>query len=428
MLRVSGPHAVDVASAVVGDLPPARRAALRDFRTADGVVLDRGLVLFFEPPGSFTGEPVVELHAHGGPALLSMLSEALLAAGARHARPGEFSERAFLNARMDLAQAEAVADLIDASSAAAVRAAQRTLAGSFSKEIQSLAAAVDDLRVWTEAAIDFAEEEIDFLADPQLSERLARIRSTLGELLERTHNGVLLRDGVELVLAGRPNVGKSTLLNALAGRETAIVTDIPGTTRDPVRERVLVDGVVFNLVDTAGLRNSSDAIERIGIERTRQAMASAQVLLLVMEDEDAWQPEDRELLAAAQATVVAVRNKIDRSGRTAGVRRYEGIDEVSLCARSGDGLQQLRIAMLRAVQGEHVSETGIFSARQRHLEALRQTAAALERGDAVLNSQRAGELLAEELRLARRALGDIVGEQSSDELLGRIFSSFCIGK
>ena len=431
VVRLSGPHAMGIATVVAGTLPAPRQAALRRFRDAEGCVIDQGLVLRFSAPSSFTGEDVVELHAHGGPVLLALLLEALTRAGARQARAGEFSERAFLNGRIDLAQAEAIADLIEAGSEAAVKAARRTLHGDLSREVNAIAELLDELRVWTEAAIDFPEEEIDFLADPALAERLASVCQRLASLRRRARSGVLLRDGVQLVLAGRPNVGKSTLLNALVGEQAAIVTDVPGTTRDPVRVRTTVGGVVFELVDTAGLRESADVVERIGIERAREAVRAAELLLLVMEDDDAWREDELSIAHASDVPVIPVRNKTDRSGGSAGARacrQVENTTEVGVWARSGAGLDALRDAMLTAVQGESCSTEHSFSARQRHLQSLDETQAALEAASQVLRESRAGELLAEELRTARGALGAIVGEQSSDELLGRIFASFCIGK
>ena len=425
VVRLSGPRAFAIAADLAGPLPAPRRAVLRDFREADGTVIDSGLLLCFPAPRSFTGEDVVELQGHGGPVVMDMLLARCLALGARLARPGEFSERAFLNDRLDLAQAEAIADLIDAGSRQAARAAQRSLQGAFSQAVEGLVDALTELRVWVEAALDFPEEEIDFLADEGLAARLAGLRARLAEVQRRAREGSRLREGLQLVIAGRPNAGKSSLLNLLAGRDAAIVTHIPGTTRDLLREAIQLDGLPLHVVDTAGLREAGDPVEAEGIRRAWQELTRADLVLHVVDAAVGWQEEDAAIVARLPRDVPALRvyNKIDLTGEAPGGR--DGA--VYLSAQSGAGLEALHAAIKAAIDFHGAGEDVIL-ARRRHLDALARAGQALARAEAQLREHQAGELLAEELRLAQEALGEITGRVSADELLGRIFSSFCIGK
>jgi tRNA modification GTPase len=420
VVRVSGPDVPALAAAVIGELPPPRVATLRRFRGADGEALDTGLVLFFPAPHSFTGESILELHGHGGPVVLGLLVERFVALGARRARPGEFTERAFLNDKLDLAQAEAIADLIDAGSAQAARAALRSLDGAFSVAVQGLTDGVTGLRLFVEAAIDFPDEEVEFLADGKVAARLEALRTDLQTLTQRAAEGARLRDGLTLVIAGAPNAGKSSLLNALAGHAAAIVTPIPGTTRDVLRERLDLDGVPLHLVDTAGLRLTDDPIEQEGVRRARVELARADAVLLVVDS--TAPPVDLRSELPAGVPVIEVRNKIDLPGAARGTAP----GAVHLSALTGEGLDGLRAALRELF---HLGATGedAISARQRHLEALARAATHLENAASRLAAGQ-GELVAEELRLTQQALGEITGEVTPDDLLGRIFASFCIGK
>jgi tRNA modification GTPase len=434
IVRVSGPLALSIAQALSGRIPRSRHAHYGAWRDAEDQVLDEGILLFFPGPQSFTGEDVLELQGHGGPVVLDLLLDRCLALGARQARPGEFSERAFLNDKLDLAQAEAIADLIEASSAQAARNALRSLQGEFSRRVHELSEQLIQLRIYVEAAIDFPEEEIDFLADGHVLRQLEAIRAYLAEVQRTAGQGALLRDGMTVVIAGRPNAGKSSLLNALAGREAAIVTDIAGTTRDLLREHIHIDGMPLHVVDTAGLRDTDDQVERIGVERALQAIEDADRILLLV-DASATEAGDPfalwpEFLASRPAPerVTLIRNKIDLSDEPAGMQQSaDGHVTLSLSARNGAGLERLREHLKTCMGYQQTAESG-FSARRRHLEALHQAAAHLDHGHAQLTLAGAGELLAEDLRQAQQALGEITGAFSSDDLLGRIFSSFCIGK
>lgn len=434
IVRVSGPLALSIAEALSGRTPRPRHAHYGPWRDAEGQVLDEGILLFFPGPHSFTGEDVLELQGHGGPVVLDLLLDRCLALGARQARPGEFSERAFLNDKLDLAQAEAIADLIEASSAQAARNALRSLQGEFSRRVHELSEQLIQLRIYVEAAIDFPEEEIDFLADGHVLRQLEAIRAYLAEVQRTAGQGALLRDGMTVVIAGRPNAGKSSLLNALAGREAAIVTDIAGTTRDLLREHIHIDGMPLHVVDTAGLRDTEDQVERIGVERALKAIEEADRILLLV-DSSAAEADDPFALwpefldkRPAPERVTLIRNKIDLSGEPAGLQQgADGHVTLSLSARSGAGLDLLREHLKTCMGYQQTAESG-FSARRRHLEALHQAAAHLDHGHAQLTLAGAGELLAEDLRQAQQALGEITGAFSSDDLLGRIFSSFCIGK
>lgn len=426
VVRVSGPLVPSIAVAVLGRLPPARRAYLARFLDAKRAVLDEGIALHFPSPHSYTGEDVLELQGHGGPIVLRQLLEACVAAGARHAEPGEFTRRAFLNDRLDLAQAESVADLIDAASAEAARSAARSLVGEFSARITALVAGLTELRLHVEACIDFPEEEIDPADRAWQQERCGELRRMLAAIMADASQGAVLRDGLTVVLAGAPNVGKSSLLNRLAGEEIAIVTPLPGTTRDHVRATLLLEGVPIHLIDTAGLREARDEVERIGVERAWDAIAKAGAVMRVS---DATRPEtaDNPLLDArlpAGVPSARVSNKIDVTGLRAGREDREGEVAIRLSALTGDGVGALR-AWLLEVAGWRPHGEGVFLARERHLVALAEAARALERA---AGKSQPVELLAEELKIAQKALGRITGEVTPDDLLGQIFGRFCIGK
>ncbi|MWV10856.1 tRNA uridine-5-carboxymethylaminomethyl(34) synthesis GTPase MnmE [Pseudomonas sp. R-28-1W-6] len=434
IVRVSGPRARAIGITLSGLEAKPRHAHYGPWHDHQGEVIDQGLQLFFPGPHSFTGEDVLELQGHGGPVVLDMLLQRCLQLGARQARPGEFSERAFLNDKLDLAQAEAIADLIEASSAQAARNALRSLQGEFSRRVHGLTEKLIELRIYVEAAIDFPEEEIDFLADGHVLGLLDGVRDNLSTVLREAGQGALLRDGMTVVIAGRPNAGKSSLLNALAGREAAIVTEIAGTTRDVLREHIHIDGMPLHVVDTAGLRDTDDQVEKIGVERALKAIGEADRVLLVV---DSTAPEAADPFALwpefldqrpDPARVTLIRNKADLSGEAVALDTCaDGHVTLSLSAKSNDGLDLLR-EHLKACMGYQQTTENSFSARRRHLEALRQASGHLEHGRAQLTLAGAGELLAEDLRQAQQALGEITGAFSSDDLLGRIFSSFCIGK
>jgi tRNA modification GTPase len=431
ILRVSGPAVRAVAAALCGRVPAPRQAELHTFAADDGSALDTGLALYFPAPHSFTGEDVLELHGHGGAVVMDLLLQRVLALGARTALAGEFTQRAFLNGKLDLAQAEAVADLIDSGSAQAARAALRSLAGEFSVQVHELAERVLELRLWIEAAIDFPEEEIDFLADRALGERMRHVQARFAELGETARQGALLRDGLTVVIAGRPNAGKSSLLNRLAGYEAAIVTPTPGTTRDVLRERIAIDGLPLHVLDTAGLRESRDEVEAEGIRRARHEIARADRVLFVVDaaDPQAVAAIEHDLQhVPAKIPLTLVFNKADRSGDAVRVETGHGTaPRVYLSAATGDGLDRLR-EHLKACIGFEPAADGALSARTRHLDALRRASQRVETASRLLSERHAGELVAQELREAHQALGEITGEVSSDELLGRIFESFCIGK
>jgi tRNA modification GTPase len=426
IVRISGPSALAILASVCGREISPRVPVFARFLDAAGQPVDEGIALAFPSPNSFTGEDVAELHGHGGPVVMDMLLGATLKLGARPARPGEFTERAFLNGKMDLAQAEAVADLIASRSEAAARSALRSLTGAFSDRVRALAQDVLDLRVYVEGAIDFPEDDVDFLAEGRVPERLERLVGALVTLIETATQGAILNEGVTLVLAGRPNVGKSSLLNRLLGFERAIVTDTPGTTRDTLSESMDLGGVPVRVIDTAGLRIAGDAIEREGIRRARLEIDEADLVLLVR---DSGSPETVDQLLAEQSLPVerlmVVTNKIDLTDRVAG-EVVGGRPEVAVSALTGAGIDVLERNILRAVGCN--DETGVFSARRRHLDALHRARTILERGREALHSEGAGELLADDLRHAHDQLGEIVGAVSSDALLGEIFSRFCIGK
>ncbi|UBX50353.1 tRNA uridine-5-carboxymethylaminomethyl(34) synthesis GTPase MnmE [Providencia alcalifaciens] len=434
ILRVSGPQAALVAETVLGKLPKPRYADYLPFRDADGSVLDQGIALYFPGPNSFTGEDVLELQGHGGPVILDLLLRRILTiANIRIANPGEFSERAFLNDKLDLAQAEAIADLIDASSEQAARSAMNSLQGAFSSHIHQLVEALTHLRIYVEAAIDFPDEEIDFLSDGKIEAKLNEVVADLEDVRSQARQGSLLREGMKVVIAGRPNAGKSSLLNALAGREAAIVTDIAGTTRDVLREHIHIDGMPLHIIDTAGLREASDEVERIGIERAWQEIEQADRVLFMVDSTttDATEPQEiwPEFMARLPETlpVTVIRNKADKTGESIEFVADARYPLIRLSAREEKGIDLLR-DHLKETMGFNSNTEGGFLARRRHLQALNNAAIHLAQGYDQLVNARSGELLAEELRLAQQELSEITGEFTSDDLLGRIFSSFCIGK
>jgi tRNA modification GTPase len=431
IVRLSGPKVPEFAAIVLGDLPPPRRATFARFLDARQEPIDAGLALFFPGPHSYTGEHVLELHGHGGPLVVEAVIARMLELGARRAQPGEFTQRAFLNDKLDLAQAEAIADIIDAGSREAVRAAMRSLQGEFSNMVRGLTDAVIDLRTYVEAAIDFPEEEIDFLADRQLTERFLTVHEHFDGVEQSARQGRLLREGMTVVIAGRPNAGKSSLLNRLAGYDAAIVTSIPGTTRDIVRERIDIDGMPLHVLDTAGLRqDAGDEVEAEGIRRAHAEMHRADRVLFVIDViEDplgrAYQ-EERERLPS-DVPVTLVFNKCDRAVGLPVADTTAGPPRITMSAHTGEGLTALR-AHLKLCMGYQTLDSGTVSARQRHLDALARARRYTEEAARQLRERRAGELVAEELRAAQQALNEITGEFTSDDLLGRIFSSFCIGK
>ena len=434
ILRVSGPLATDVAQAVLGKCPKPRMADYLPFKDEDGTVLDQGIALFFKAPNSFTGEDVLELQGHGGQVILDLLLNRILKVkGVRIARAGEFSEQAFLNDKLDLAQAEAIADLIDATSEQAARSALKSLQGEFSHKINALVDNVIYLRTYVEAAIDFPDEEIDFLADGKIEAKLNEIIAQLANVRQEAKQGSILREGMKVVIAGKPNAGKSSLLNALAGREAAIVTDIAGTTRDVLREHIHIDGMPLHIIDTAGLREASDEVEKIGIKRAWDEIEQADHVLLMIDSNesqaDHFQQEWAEFLAKLPKNipVTVIRNKVDLTGETESLVQTDNFTVIRLSAQTKVGVDLLR-EHLKKSMGYQSSTEGGFIARRRHLVALETAAEHLQRGHIQLTQFYAGELLAEELRMVQNALSEITGQFTSDDLLGNIFSSFCIGK
>jgi tRNA modification GTPase len=435
VIRVSGPAVPQIAIGILGLLPAPRHASFCSFLDAHGASVDAGLALYFPAPASYTGEHVLEIQGHGGALVVDMVLKRLLELGCRMARPGEFSERAFVNGKIDIAQAEAIADLIDAGSTAAARAAVRSMQGEFSARVLELKSRITGLRAYVEAAIDFPDEEIDFLSDTVLRERLAAVIAAFESITAAARQGALLREGLNVVIAGKPNAGKSSLLNRLAGDDVAIVTDLPGTTRDVLRQQVQLDGLPVNLVDTAGLRSAVDVIEAEGVRRARKEIAQADRVLYVLDtgtgtgtgdnDSEPWAAELEQLPAGVPVTLVF--NKIDLTHTPARLDDTTVPPRVFLSARTGAGLELLR-THLKASAGYLKSESGAFAARRRHLDALSRARQHVQCAADTLSSTRAFELFAEDLRLAQRALGEITGEFTSDDLLGEIFGSFCVGK
>ena len=429
VIRISGSNLLPFAFALTGKTPRPRYATLADFKAADGTTIDSGLLLYFPNPQSFTGEDVLELQGHGGPVVMQMLLARCLDLGARLAEPGEFSRRAFLNDKMDLAQAEAVADLIDAATASAARSAVRSLQGEFSRAIGELNEELINLRMLVEATLDFPEEDIDFLQAANAFGRLERLQVKLAEIFDRAGQGKLLQSGLHVVLAGQPNVGKSSLLNRLAGDDLAIVTPIAGTTRDALRSTIQIEGIPLHIIDTAGLRETEDEVERIGIERSWKEIERSDVVLLLVDARSGVSEADREILARLPANLqrITIYNKIDLAEREA--ERHDETDGVaiSLSAKANRGIDLLRSELLR-IAGWHQTED-VFMARERHLRALSDAQEHVAAARSVVEGvMPALELFAEELRLAQQDLGQITGEFTADDLLGVIFSRFCIGK
>ncbi|HEY0767781.1 MAG TPA: tRNA uridine-5-carboxymethylaminomethyl(34) synthesis GTPase MnmE [Steroidobacteraceae bacterium] len=430
IVRISGPKVPEVAAVMLGELPRARHATFARFLDAQRDPIDAGLALFFPAPHSYTGEHILELHGHGGPLVMEALVSRAVELGARRAHAGEFTQRAFLNDKLDLAQAEAVADLIDAGSREAVRAAMRSLQGEFSAMVRGLTEAVIDLRTFVEAAIDFPEEEIDFLGDRELSKRFEAVHDHFAGVLESARQGRLLREGMTVVIAGRPNAGKSSLLNRLAGYDAAIVTAIPGTTRDVVRERISIDGMPLHVLDTAGLRDGGDLVEEEGMRRAQAEMQRADRVLFVIdtvEDPAATAFREERVRLPADVPVTLVFNKCDLAIGLPVADTVSGPPRITLSALSGEGLEELR-THLKNCMGYQTVDGGAISARLRHLEALARARRHTEEAARQLTEQRAGELGAEELRAAQQALSEITGDFTSEDLLGRIFAGFCIGK
>jgi len=425
MIRISGPHVLTITENILGQIPKPRYALFSSFNDETGLSIDQGIAIYFKGPDSFTGEDVLELHCHGGPVVVELLIKRILSLNARLAKPGEFSERAFLNDKIDLVQAEAIADLIDASSESAARSALRSLQGDFSKKIHELAESVIKLRMYIEAAIDFVEEEVDFLGDNQIKVNLNAIIENLLLIQASAKQGALLREGITAVIAGKPNAGKSSLLNQLSGKDSAIVTDIAGTTRDLLREYIVIDGMPIHIIDTAGLRESADIVEQEGIRRAYAEIVKADIVLFVVDATETPLPDLHLFLKniPPHATVITIRNKIDLLHEKANIEK----NNISLSAKQGIGIDLLK-NHIKNIAGYQTTQEGVFSARQRHLDALSRAKKFLTDGKLQLENHKASELLAEDLRQAQMSLNEITGEFGSDDLLGRIFSSFCIGK
>jgi len=426
VVRVSGPLAADIATQILGHCPAPRHAAYLPFLQADTTLIDRGIAIYFPNPHSYTGEDVLELQAHGGTALMQILLARCIECGARHAQAGEFTQRAYLNDKLDLAQAEAVADLINAATVEAARSAVRSLSGEFSQAIQTLLQQLVDLRMYVEACLDFPEEEIDFITQGRVLEKLKANQAALQHIFHQAKQGVLLREGINVVLIGQPNVGKSSLLNALSGEEVAIVTPIAGTTRDTIKSVIQIEGVPLHVIDTAGLRETEDTVEQVGIARTWKAIETAHVALLLVDSQHGIGDQEKAILHKLPAEVkkVWVHNKIDVSRETSRIEKRENEQHVFLSAKTGDGIASLQKTLLEIV-GYQPGGEGVFMARARHLQALAEVEQHL---DLAMLQMHAAELVAEELRCAQEALGSITGEFTPDDLLGEIFSRFCIGK
>ena len=429
IIRVSGAGVKFIIQTVLNqDLIP-RKACLLPFLDENGQTLDSGIAIFFKGPHSFTGEDVLELHGHGGPIVLDLVLKRVLSCDVRIAKPGEFSQRAFLNDKIDLAQAEAVADLINASTEQAARMATRSLQGEFSQEVNGIFESLVHLRMYVESAIDFPEEEIDFLNDSSISEGISSVITDLNRLLANAQQGALLQEGYNIVIAGRPNAGKSSLLNALAKRETAIVTELPGTTRDVIREQITIDGLPINIIDTAGIRKSDNLVEKIGIERAHQEIKQADLVLIVI-DSSANKREDLHHIIdeiPEGLPILIAFNKCDLSQESPRLEKMDQRDAVHLSVKHHQGLDLLK-SLIKKYAGYDSEQPGLFLARRRHIEALTETLEHVYRGQDVYQNNKSGELLAEELRLAQHSLSEITGTFSTEDLLGRIFSSFCIGK
>lgn len=434
IIRISGDQASEIAMAILGRIPKTRYADYCDFKDANGVVIDQGIAIYFQGPNSFTGEDVLELQGHGGQIVLDMLIKRVMETkGLRVAKPGEFSEQAFMNDKLDLTQAEAIADLIDATSEQAAKSALNSLQGEFSTQIHELVDQVTNLRLYVEAAIDFPDEEVDFLSDGKIAGSLQRIITKLDSVQASAKQGSIIREGMKVVIAGRPNAGKSSLLNALAGKESAIVTEIAGTTRDVLREHIHLDGMPLHIIDTAGLRDTLDTVEQIGIERAWKEIETAdQVLFMVdgtttdaVDPHEIW-PDFIDRLPK-RLGITVVRNKADITGEALEITEDHGHSVFPISAKTGLGVDAVK-QHLKSLMGYQSNLEGGFIARRRHLEALDLATSHLMLGKEQLEVYQAGELLAEELRMTQMALSEITGKFTSDDLLGKIFSSFCIGK
>jgi len=433
IIRLSGPKSLSIAEKIIRQTPKPRFAHYLPFYGENDQLLDSGIALYFPNPNSFTGEDVIELQGHGGPVVMDMLLQRVFSLGAEPAKPGEFSERAFLNDKLDLAQAEAIADLIDASSEQAARSALRSLQGEFSQMIHAQVEALIQLRIYVEAAIDFPEEEIDFLSDGKVEADTKTIYADLQQILKKAEQGCLMREGMSVAIAGQPNAGKSSLLNALSGKESAIVTDIAGTTRDVLKEEINIDGMPLHIIDTAGLRDSDCEVEKIGIQRAWDVIENADQILMVIDENEAdnetsLQINQQLLKQFPEAIdITMIHNKIDQAGKNPQIIEGEHRTEIYLSAKENQGTDLLK-EHLKKCMGYQSAGEGTFMARRRHLEAIQQAIQSVAKGLSQLQEYAAGELLAEELRQAQNSLSEITGEFSSDDLLGRIFTSFCIGK
>ena len=426
IVRVSGPASRLIALGILGQCPTPRHAAYLDFKLEDGALIDRGIAIFYENPHSYTGEDVLELQAHGGTALMQILLARCIELGARQAEPGEFTRRAYLNDKLDLAQAEAVADVISAATVEAAKSAVRSLSGEFSKHINALLLKLIDLRMFVEACLDFPEEEIDFITQGRVAEKLETIMVELMAVFSKAKQGSLLREGIVVVLVGQPNVGKSSLMNQLAGEDVAIVTSVAGTTRDTIKNAIQINGVPLHIIDTAGLRETDDEVEKFGIERTWRATETANIALLLVDAAHGIGEQEKTILARLPQEIrkIWVHNKIDVGNTKPSCQQIDGATHIYLSAKTGDGLALLKNQLL-ALAGYQSNSEGIFMARARHLQALSEVDSHLNSAKKQINS---AELLAEELRLAQDDLASITGEFTPDDLLGEIFSKFCIGK
>jgi tRNA modification GTPase len=426
IVRVSGPLCQQISTQILGHCPAPRYAAYLDFKQANGELIDRGIAIYYNAPHSYTGEEVLELQAHGGTALMQILLARCIELGARQAEPGEFTRRAYLNDKLDLAQAEAVADVINAATTEAAKSAVRSLSGAFSEAVNHLLGELISLRLYVEACLDFPEEEIDFITQGRVAEKIKNNQQALEAIFSKAKQGVLLRDGINVVLIGQPNVGKSSLMNALSGEEVAIVTPIAGTTRDAIKSEIQINGVPLHVIDTAGLRDTEDEVEKIGIARTYQATETAHIALLLLDAAHGIGEQEKLILARLPKEMIKiwVHNKIDVSQELPQVVEKNNETHIYLSAKTGFGLDLLKSHLLCLVGYQHNAE-GVFMARARHLDALNQVKLHLQLASTQINL---AELVAEELRLAQEALSSITGEFTPDDLLGEIFSKFCIGK
>ncbi len=426
VVRVSGPLSQQIATEILGHCPAPRHAAYLDFKQANGELIDRGIAIFYPNPHSYTGEDVLELQAHGGTALMQILLARCIALGARQAEPGEFTRRAYLNDKMDLAQAEAVADVINAATVEAAQSAVRSLSGAFSQRINILLTKLIDLRMYVEACLDFPEEEIDFITQGRVGEKLSTIITELSTVFANAKQGSLLREGINVVLVGQPNVGKSSLMNQLAGEEVAIVTSIAGTTRDTIKNAIQINGVPLHIIDTAGLRETDDEVEKFGIARTWASLQTAHIALLLVDAAHGITETEKSILDRLPQGIakIWVHNKIDVTQEPAIVEEKNQATHIYLSAKTGTGIDLLKAELLKLAGYQNHSE-GVFMARARHLQALNEVDAHLQLAASQIDS---AELVAEELRLAQESLSSITGEFTPDDLLGEIFSKFCIGK